>query len=106
MSQGKIHFPDQVWKWRATKSRLLLENPDCDRFKIRLEDFFGVTPDTLERARWKQTRCCEVTPGKVKEFIVENLLSKKKVEETIIKKHEHSTKRIEARHRSPRYAKA
>jgi hypothetical protein len=78
MSSGNIHFPAKpepiIWRWRATGGWLLITDPDRKRYKIGLETFFGVTPDTLERARWKQTRCCEVTPGKVKKYIQEKIL--------------------------------
>ena len=77
MSQGRIHFgkpgKEEVWTWRASRSTVAIRDPRRKKYAIPMTEITGCSWDQVERSRWKQTRTCEATPGKVRNYIERRL---------------------------------
>jgi hypothetical protein len=82
MSQGTIHFPvgcgAEEWTWRyGRRHTVVIRDPARRKFAVAAARILGCTWEDIERARWKESRgSFEVTPAKVKAYIVENLRKK------------------------------
>ena len=78
----RLHFDGEEWSWQVGKDNIVASNPDGTiRFLWKIWDFFGVTPDEIERARWKGSRMYNVTPKLVKQRIETKLAVDKSIEE-------------------------
>jgi predicted RNA-binding Zn ribbon-like protein len=73
MSQGKIHFGSEVWTWTAGKGTVAIRDENRKKFAVPMTEITGCSWTEIERSRWKQTRWCEVTPAKVRNYIEREL---------------------------------
>lgn len=56
------------WKWRVGRSTIVAQSPS-KKVHIKIHNLLGVTPDTVERAKWKKTNNCNVTPSLIANWL-------------------------------------
>ena len=70
-----LHIGGDVWTYDIKNGNVVAWSPSGRRHYVAQHDLLGVSPNVVERARWKRTRGCIVTPAIVKDFISQNWLA-------------------------------
>lgn len=72
----KIHLGNDVWTYKVSAMNVKIRWPDCSQDRVvTLEDILGMSPDEIERAQWKKNNYANVTPGIVRDYIKDHLIS-------------------------------
>jgi hypothetical protein len=68
----KIHLDGKEWKWFVGDWYIIIYSPWGEKITLSLPQFTGWTPDTIERAKWKEY--FSIKPSDVRDYIMENLI--------------------------------
>lgn len=74
MSMRKIALASGEWSYVIGTCNVRIEAPNGKVTVERVWNVKGVTPDVLERGRWKKTSDGKVTPADVRRYIETNIV--------------------------------
>ena len=70
----KLHIQGRVWHWRVGQGGVVIQLPgSIKKITVMAADIKGITPDSVDRGRWKKTSDGMIRPGEVKSYIEKNL---------------------------------
>jgi hypothetical protein len=80
----KVHIDDVEWGYTVSTNYLIVKSPfsateSSKRYVIPLTLVLDMDWNQLERAQWKGSPYIAVTPSRVKNYILENIINNTKV---------------------------
>lgn len=65
-----IHLGADVWRYHIGRHHVVVRGPRGERFDTTQSALLDVTPDELDRARWKRAWRPPVTPALIRDHIL------------------------------------
>jgi hypothetical protein len=68
-SWRKLTTPSGIWLYRVGTTYVSFTDPNRTRWRALVAEVKGLTPDQVDRGRWKQTSDGMLTPSEVRAYI-------------------------------------
>ncbi len=78
MARRKLHINGKIWEYSIGRENIKYKGPNNESGAFDICILLGITPDQMERARWKgYAHIYQIKPSMIKERLIEEYGDKK-----------------------------